>query len=577
MTDSPTSEKTALARLAADRVRQSALNTLMRTPLYRLRLRGPRATEVLFVPQDLRTTDPTFVTELEHGQMGLAGFVADLAGRSPFAVPSPSPAWEDRLHAFGWLRHMRAAREEGGDILAKRLVAEWIAENRTPRGRAFEPTVVARRLISWLCSAGILLADAEARDYATFLRSVEMQMTHLASTYGLAPAGLPRLNCLMALVYSGLCIADQERLLDLHEPVFLAELERQIMPSGAHVTRSSNGLVELLLDLLPMTQCYVARNRPVPEALHLTVRRVFPWLRYMRLGDGQLTRFHGAGMPMTVNMATVLAYDDTMTKLEPAPDLGYLRAERGRTVLLMDAGGPPPMEYSAEAHAGCLAFELSAGTQLLVVNCGAPSLAYPEMRRLARSTAAHSTLAIEGASSSQLVASALLAAQPGGTGLTGPATVTGRWAMLEDGAVDIEASHDGYLARFGVLHTRALRLSRDGRTLDGCDRLQHPDPNARIKGDIPFGIHFHLHPDVEARPGPSGTAHLTLADGETWRLMVRGNAALVFEDSMFLSDSTGPRRSVQIVLRGRCLDRSEVHWRLEWAPAHAPEQGLAPV
>jgi uncharacterized heparinase superfamily protein len=564
MTDARPPDKAMLARLAVDRVRQSAANALMRTPLYRLRLKGPRATEVLFVPQDLRTADPTFVTELEHGQMGLAGYVADLAGRSPFAVTAPNAAWEERLHSFSWLRHMRAAREEGGDIIAKRLVSEWIALNRTPRGQPFEPCVLSRRIISWLSSSGVLLDDADARTYSVFLRSLEIQMTHLASVYGQSPAGLQRLNCLMALVYAGLCIADQERVLEMHQPAFLAELERQITPSGGHVTRSSKGLVELLLDLLPLTQCYVARDRPVPAALHDAVRRIFPWLRYMRLGDGQLARFHGAGTPMTVNLATALAYDDAVSKLTTSTDLGYLRGEAGRTVLLMDAAAPPAMQHSGEAHAGCLAFELSSATQLIIVNCGVPSATAHDMRRLARSTAAHSTLAIEGASSSQLIASAVLNANPGVEGLSGPGTVTSRWATLAGGAIDIEAAHDGYLARFGVVHTRALRLSADGATLDGCDRLGHPDPGNRIKGDIPFGIHFHLHPDVEARSSSThGAAEMTLPSGETWRLMVRGNATLVFEDSMFLSDTTGPKRSLQIVLRGRCLDGIEVHWRLE--------------
>ncbi len=572
-----------MARLVAGRVRQTAVNTLMRTPLYRLRLKGARATEVLFVPPDLRTTDPTFVTEFEHGQMGLAGYVADLAGRSPFEIAPPHPLWEERLHSFSWLRHMRGAHDEGGDILAKRLVDEWIARNRSPRGRAFEPPVLARRIICWLCSAGVLLEERDAHAYTSFLRSLDMQLTHLASTYGQSPAGVPRLNCLMALVYAGLCIADQERLLEMHEPAFLAELERQIEPSGAHVSRSTAGLVDLLLDLLPVAQCYVARNRPIPDRIQAIVQRIFPWLRYMRMGDGQLARFHGSGTPSTVNLATVLPYDDAMHKLPTTAGLGYLRSEANRTLLLMDAGPPPSMEHASEAHAGCLSFELSSGTQLIIVNCGVPAAKGHEMRRLARSTAAHSTLAIEGASSSQLVASGLLSAQPGAEGLSGPGTVTSQWTKLAGGAIDIEASHDGYLSRFGIVHTRSLRLSADGRTLDGCDRLAHPDPASRIKGDIPFGIHFHLHPGVDARAGQThGSAELELMNREIWRLLVRGNAHLVFEDSMFLSDTTGPKRSLQIVLRGRCLDSAEVHWRLERtedaatvAPPHSVDTSMA--
>ena len=570
MADRMTSEKAARARLTFGRARRSAMNALMRTPFYRWRLLGPRATEVLFIPQDLRTTDPTFVTEVEHGQMGLAGTVVDLAGASPFEVAPPSAAWAERLHAFSWLRHMRAAREEGGDILAKRFVLDWIATNPSPHGAAFEPSVTARRIIAWLCNAGVLLDGADPRDYAVVLRSLEMQMTHLASTYLQAPPGLAQLNALMALVYAGLCIADQERLLNLHEPAFLDELDRQLVTSGAHVSRSSNGVVELLLDLLPMTQCFVARDRPVPPRLTAAIRRTFPWLRYMRLGDGNLARFHGAGEPISVNLATVLAYDDVLESLEPGSGVGYLRAQAGRSILLMDAGPPPPVEHSMEAHAGCLSFEMSTGTRLLIVNCGAAGANDPELRATTRSTAAHSTVSIEHASSSQLVQSRGAYSRPGDLALLGPHRVSSRIEKLADRAIDIEASHDGYLSRFAVLHTRSLRLTADGRTLDGRDRLGPADAGARIKGDIPFGIHFHLHPDVSARLGATpGSAELSLPNGETWRLAMRGQATLTFEESQFLSEAMGPRRSVQVVLRGRCLDQIDVHWRLEQTSAGA--------
>ena len=41
-----------------------------------------------------------------------------------------------------------------------------------------------------------------------------------------------------------------------------AELERQILPDGGHSSRNPSILVELLLDLLPLRQCFAARGQP---------------------------------------------------------------------------------------------------------------------------------------------------------------------------------------------------------------------------------------------------------------------------------------------------------------------------
>ena len=68
-------------------------------------------------------------------------------------------------------------------------------------------------------------------------------------------------------------------------------------------------------------------------------------------------------------------------------------------VMLMDSGGPPPINVSQEAHAGCLSFELSHGLQRIVVNCGLPGTNRGTWRQVARATAAHSTVVFNDTSS----------------------------------------------------------------------------------------------------------------------------------------------------------------------------------
>ena len=48
----------------------------------------------------------------------------------------------------------------------------------------------------------------------------------------------------------------------------VAELERQILPDGGHISRNPGALIELLLDLLPLRQAFAARNIAPPPQLH---------------------------------------------------------------------------------------------------------------------------------------------------------------------------------------------------------------------------------------------------------------------------------------------------------------------
>src|SRR6202049_4114524 len=185
-----------------------------------------------------------------------------------------------------------------------------------------------------------------------------------------------------------------------------AELDRQILPDGGHISRNPGALIEILLDLLPLSQAFTARNVPPPPALTHAVDRMMPMLRFFRHGDGAFALFNGMGPTSPELIATILAYDDARGEpVANAPHSGYQRIQAGSTVLLMDTGVPPPIGLSADAHAGCLSFELSAKHQRLVVTCALPMAGRENWRQVARATAAHSTVIFNDSSSCQFLES----------------------------------------------------------------------------------------------------------------------------------------------------------------------------
>src|SRR6516225_2736598 len=128
---------------------RGAYARLRRSRLMLWRYRAPSADELLLAPPDLRAPDPSFADEVASGSFGLAGAVADLRGRSPFAIKPPSPAWARELHGFGWLRHLDSGQPEDRSI-AKKLTTEWIRRSRRAPELAWRPEIVGRRVLSWL-------------------------------------------------------------------------------------------------------------------------------------------------------------------------------------------------------------------------------------------------------------------------------------------------------------------------------------------------------------------------------------------------------------------------------------------
>jgi uncharacterized heparinase superfamily protein len=380
--------------------------------------------------------------------------------------------------------------------------------------------------------------------------------------------GVPRLRVAIALTYAALCMANQARHTRAATKHLSDELARQIMPDGGHISRNPGALIDILIDLLPLRQAFTARNIAPPPALLNAIDRMMPMLRFFRHGDGNFALFNGMGPTPTDVVTTILAYDDARgTPVANAPHSGYQRLEAGSTVLLMDTGRVPALAVSQDAHAGCLAFELSTKLCRIVVNCGLPRTNRDNWRQVARSTAAHATVTLNDVSSARLVDSGPLKRMLQGAPLVGgPQHITVERTQ-EDGALVLRMSHDGYADEFNAIHHRALLLSADGLRLDGEDLFTPAAGNALPTGHDLFAIRFHLHPSVKAnRLSDSHGAMLTLPNKEVWTFNAYEDR-IELEESVFLAAANGPRRTTQIVIYGRARKVARVQWTFSHATA----------
>ncbi len=556
-------ERVRLAMFVANQGWRKLVINFVDNPRYRWQIGLQVPERLLIAPQDLRTSDPTIATEVYAGEFSFAGKAVITEGLSPFDVKAPSREWDETLLGFSWLRHLRAAGTSIARVNARSLVADWIALQGRGHPVAWQPEILTRRIISWLTQAPLILQDADHAFYRTFMRSLTRQVRYLRRTAFKARDGYPKLLAAIALALAGLCIAGEKRLLKRGTKRLIEELERQILSDGGHISRNPAVLIELLLDLLPLRQAYDARSVPTPPALMNAIDRMMPMLRFFRHGDGTFAQFNGAGATPADLLATVLAYDDARgTPVANAPYSGYQRIESGSSIIIADTGKPPPFSVSYEAHAGCLSFEFSHARSRIIVNCGMPAFNRKAWQRVARATAAHSTATLNETSSCRFLRETSFSRFSGTPIVVGPRHV--RVSRAErDGALFVRAVHDGYVARYGILHQRSWLLAKNGARLDGEDVFLSADGKqfSRRSHDE-FAIRFHLHPNVKASRLADGcTVMLVLPRQQGW-LFSAPNTQVRLEESVYLPSSDGPRRTSQIVIMGQVRQIPRVIWHL---------------
>jgi len=565
-------------RFAVGAARRSLAYRFHGSLLYRWRYARANAERLTIAPIDLRTADPTVALDIYAGRWMFNGDGLDIHGFSVFDAEPPNAEWARQLHSFTWLRHLRATDMVQARGNARRLMDEWIRFSAHRDRAAWDPDVVGRRLMAWLSQAPMVLEGADYNFYRRFMKSLNRQVRYLRRVeYDGAP-GLPRLHVMIALAAIALSMSDEARFLKQAQRRLDLELVAQVLPDGGHISRNPGAILDILIDLLPLRQSFISKGLQPSRILVSAIDRMMPMLRFFRQGDGSFAHFNGIGDTATDQLATVLAYDDVRAATPSnAPHSGYQRIEASGTVVLVDAGGPPPPEMSVAAHAGCLSFEMSVGRQRLIVNCGVPKPSAEALRRLARTTAAHSTAAINDTSSCRILTRGFVGEMFGEAVVSGPSRIDVARRNVH-GATVLQFRHNGYVDRYRIVHERQLSLADAGDRLEGIDTFVSPSGSAPNKGGKDsFAIRFHLHPNVRATVLHERRAVvMELPDGETWEFETDG-PEIVLEESILLSDNRGNRATEQVVIYGRVQQTQSVGWTLHRTALAGRRQRIASV
>ncbi|WP_413719192.1 heparinase II/III family protein [Silicimonas sp. MF1-12-2] len=519
--------------------------------------------------------------QITGGNFLFSGYLVQAPGTMIWDLPMPDDGFEADLHGFTWLDDLAAVSDVHATRRAQEWTHEWVRRFGRGTGPGWTPDLTGRRLIRWINHAILLLNGQERATSEAYFRSLASQTIFLSRRWRTASHGLPRFEALTGLIYAGLALDGMDRHVGQAMRALEVECKREIDDQGGLITRNPEELLDVFTLLNWAAAALQDTGRMPGKSLLDTITAIAPVLRALRHSDGGLARFHGGGRGMEGRLDRALATSGVKSAAGTGLAMGYARVTHGRTSLIIDAASPPPVPASANAHASTLAMELTSGRRPVIVNCGSGATFGQNWRRAGRATPSHSTLGLEGYSSSRL----------------GPASSSTKEELLVDAPRDVRferteveggtrlvVGHDGYVASHGLTHVRTLHLGFDGRSLRGEDALIAMSSQDRRRFDLsfdksklkgtPFTVRFHLHPDVDPRVDMNGAAiSLALKSGEIWVFRAANGTHIALESSVYLEKTRlSPRATKQIVLSGRALEYST---RVSWSLSKAQETPTA--
>jgi uncharacterized heparinase superfamily protein len=523
------------------------METWRANPFHRMRLGEEAPDRILSFGEDPRIGDSSRGRDIGRGvwRIGAERIAGDYAW--PWDRPSPSRHFSARLHSFSWLVDLAAVGPSAHRRIAE-LMDQWIVQFGEWDELAWDLELTAERVFAWLCwgRQGFEQGDPEIRP--RLMRSVGRQARVLMlaqSELNERPPAAFKVGAALILA-SNAGFPDPDRLREQGEEILLEACAKQILPDGAHRSRSPEALAEALYDLQTAHEALKQRDEP-PPVLRETMIKMGNMLRLARMGDGGLACFHGGAEGSAASIDNVLSKIGGETRaIQYATHFAFQRLEASELRILMDVGGAPPPLFSERAHASALAFEFSSVGERIIVNVGATRDLEPAGRMAARATNAHSTMIVGDAMSAELENRAR-----GPARLVGPNLDDVRRSSDEAG-ITVQGRHDGYKDEFGLFHRRYIFVDHEGKNVRGIDELIRPVKlkTAPSKTPIPFAARFHLHPSVRARRVDDSTIMLeTPGAGQRWRF--RTDAPGVdLAASIYWGGRVVPQETTQIVLTG---------------------------
>ena len=501
-------------------------------------------------------------TALRAGHFLVHGVKSPIAQIDFAGAARLAPPLERAVHSFAWLVDLEAcAPREAVAPVAERVLGAWLNANpkypaRPGKGPAWTVANAGTRELNWLVHAPLILSGANKALRAKVLAALSDTARWLDKNVGRAEDLLAEVAGWCGIVAAGLLLPEGKPRRLFGEAGLIRALGELVGDDGGVLSRSPLAQIEAIALLVRLRACYQAVRRDPPQALETIMGLLVPPLLALTHGDGSLGSWQGGWAVDGDDLASLILASGVRTRpLRDVRQWGYQRVAAQKGVLQFDAAPPPLAKHTRSGCASTLAFEFSHAGQRIVVNCGgsacAGGLIPVRLEQGLRASAAHSTLVIDDANSTAVLMGGKI-----GNGVSevdlDRRTLHGE---KQGGATRLEASHNGYVGRYGLTHRRILILRDDGTELRGEDLLVPAKGKGKGKsGKVGYAIRFHIGHGIDVGLAEDGQgAGLALPDGSYWQFRIGGNgegAQVAIEESIWADGQGRPQPIQQLVVQG---------------------------
>ena len=454
------------------------------------------------------------------------------------------------LNSFFWLfsLDLRSSKKD-----TQNVILQWIDKNHRYNSKSWEVDIVAKRIIAWTSNSRLTYEDSNTDYKDKFNGVIKKQINHLINEIERSESVDDKVIGCAAIILTGLTYQDKSEYLKIGLNLLKKLIKFSFDSDGFPKSRNIRQLCFYLKYFILIREWFKESQSEIPDFINENI---------YYLGQAYAFSWQNNKIDLLFNgnhETNNLDFDYYIKKLgynfkNQSNELGgYAVLNNKKHSLIMDVGSSPDKKFSSNYQAGALSFEIISNGKKLICNSGYFQNHNHQLNELSKSSAIHSALILDDSSSCKFNK-----IKNESSKISHGLKILKKNIVFEKNYWKINATHDGYLKKYGIIHERGIEFYPEQVKFVGHDKIISKNNIKNLK----FEIRFHLEPNIKIMKTQDNKSIFIDLDGEGWKFNSDNNNINI-DNGLYFGRKDSFVDNQNIVISGMTNDENQtIKWEI---------------